>query len=155
MRDDISLNYDALTVLNQSYPEAQFAFVESGGDNLSATFSPDLVDYQIYIIDVAQGGDIPKKGGIGIGRSDFLIVNKTDLAPYVEVDLAEMENDVAAVRGPLPYVFANLKKSEGLTEIVDWLVSLLDKDVNENKNPLWSQSPTLKSGKVHHHHHEH
>jgi urease accessory protein len=161
IRDDISLNADALDLLARKNPEAQLALIESGGDNLSATFSPDLVDYQVYVIDVAQGDDIPRKGGLGIGRSDLLVVNKKDLAPYVGVDLQRMDGDLAAVRGPMPYYFTNLRHVEGLDEVLDWVRDRIAEGPRTEK-PLWAGNPTLKSAILpdHHHgpgghHHEH
>ena len=124
VRDDISLNESALEELHRKYPDADLAFIESGGDNLSATFSPDLVDYQIYVIDVAQGGDIPRKGGLGIAHSDLLVVNKTDLAPYVGVDLDRMRSDVANARGEGQTQFTNLRTGEGASTIASWIESL-------------------------------
>ncbi len=121
VRDDISVNADALLGLRERFPDARVAFIESGGDNLAASFSPDLVDYQIYVIDVAQGGDIPRKGGLGITRSDLLIVNKIDLAPYVEVDLEQMTADVRAARAGRPFVMTNLKTGHGVDEVAAWV----------------------------------
>ena len=121
VRDDISLNADALERLQERFADAGMAFIESGGDNLAASFSPDLVDYQIYVIDVAQGGDIPRKGGLGITRSDLLVVNKVDLAPYVEVDLERMAADVRAARGDLPFVTTNLKTGTGVERVAAWV----------------------------------
>ena len=121
VRDDISVNADALLGLQDRFPGAQMAFIESGGDNLAASFSPDLVDYQVYVIDVAQGGDIPRKGGLGITRSDLLVVNKIDLAPYVEVDLERMTADVRAARGERPFVMTNLKDGTGVDEVAAWV----------------------------------
>lgn len=160
IRDDISLNLDALDMMLAQFPDADFAFIESGGDNLSATFSPDLVDIFIYVMDVAQGDDIPRKGGIGIARSDFLVVNKMDLAPYVEVDLKQMEEDLLAVRGPLPFTFTNLKKTEGLDTVISWLEKFSQSAKRSAAVKNWSKSPSLRSGRVHDHHdpehtHEH
>ena len=121
VRDDISLNADALERLRHRFADARMAFIESGGDNLAASFSPDLVDYQIYVIDVAQGGDIPRKGGLGITRSDLLVVNKVDLAPYVEVDLERMAADVRAARGELPFLTTNLKTGAGVDRVAAWV----------------------------------
>jgi urease accessory protein len=156
IRDDISLNLDALNLMGKKFPDAQLAFIESGGDNLSATFSPDLVDYQIYVIDVANGDDIPRKGGMGIGRSDLLVVNKIDLAPYVDANLESIHSDLQAVRGPLPFVFTNLKKSGGIEYVINWIEKVMANQ-EKNSNPLWAQNPTLKSGisKDHTHDHEH
>jgi urease accessory protein len=151
VRDDISLNMDALKLLSKKFPEAEIAFIESGGDNLSATFSPDLVDFQIYVIDVAQGDDIPRKGGMGIARSDYLVVNKTDLAPYVDVDLDQMRQDLQAVRGPLATTFTNLKAGEGVEAVKEWILGL--KKEEGAALPLWSGNPTLKSAILEDHHH--
>ena len=152
IRDDISLNVDALDLLARKNPDARLALIESGGDNLSATFSPDLVDYQIYVIDVAQGDDIPRKGGLGIGRSDLLVVNKMDLAPYVGVDLARMDGDLAAVRGPMPYFFTNLRAVEGLEAVLAWVRARIAEGPRTEK-PLWAGNPMLKSGILADHHH--
>lgn len=157
IRDDISLNADALKLLVNQFNDAQLAFIESGGDNLSATFSPDLVDYQIYVIDVAQGQDIPRKGGMGIARSDLLIVNKIDLAPYVGVDLNIAETDLQAARGPLPFVLTNLRKGLNLEPVLAWVENLISKKL-QNETPLWAETPTLTGSRVHHTHdddHEH
>lgn len=152
IRDDISLNADALELLFKKNADAELALIESGGDNLSATFSPDLVDYQIYVIDVAQGDDIPRKGGLGIGRSDLLVVNKMDLAPYVGVDLGRMDNDLAAARGPMPYFFTNLRAVEGLEAVLSWVKARLSDGPRKDK-PLWAGNPTLKSAILPDHHH--
>ena len=158
IRDDISLNADALDLLHKRNPDARLALIESGGDNLSATFSPDLVDYQVYVIDVAQGDDIPRKGGLGIGRSDLLVVNKKDLAPYVGVDLARMDNDLAAARGPMPYFFTNLRTVaaggavDGLDAVLAWVRARVVEGPRIEK-PLWAGNPTLKSAILEDHHH--
>jgi urease accessory protein len=146
VRDDISVNADALLGLQDRFPDAAMAFVESGGDNLAASFSPDLVDYQIYVIDVAQGGDIPRKGGLGITRSDLLVVNKVDLAPYVEVDLQRMAADVRAARGELPFVTTNLKSGAGVDRVAAW-VRTACADLGQRRGP----PPWGTAG--HHHHH--
>ena len=99
-------------------PGLELVLIESGGDNLAATFSPDLADLTLYVIDVAQGGDIPRKGGPGITRSDLLVINKIDLAPYVGVDLDAMQSDAARARGGKPFVFSNLRTGEGVDKIV-------------------------------------
>ncbi|MDF1854807.1 urease accessory protein UreG [Pseudooceanicola sp.] len=118
IREDASINLDAIARLTARYPDLDVVFVESGGDNLSATFSPELVDLTIYVIDVAAGEEIPRKGGPAITRSDILVINKIDLAPYVGADLSVMERDATAQRQGRPFVFANLKKSEGVAEIL-------------------------------------
>ena len=146
VRDDISLNADALAQLRERFADARVAFIESGGDNLAATFSPDLVDYQIYVIDVAQGGDIPRKGGLGITRSDLLVVNKVDLAPYVEVDLERMTADVRAARGGLPFVMTNLKAGAGVAEVAAWVNAACAGIGQRTARPPWG-------GPGHHHHH--
>lgn len=103
------------------HPDVELVFLESGGDNLAATFSPELVDYVIYVIDVAGGDKIPRKGGPGITRSDFLVINKMDLAPYVRADLSVMDRDTRRMRGDLPFAFTNLLTGEGLDSVVAWV----------------------------------
>src|SRR6188768_3906197 len=120
IREDTSMNTAAIEELKRRHPDLQVIFVESGGDNLSATFSPELVDFSIYIIDVAQGEKIPRKAGQGMIKSDLLVINKTDLAPYVGASLEVMQHDTEVVRGGNPFVFTNLKTDEGLDEIVAW-----------------------------------
>ena len=124
IRDDISMNQKAVRELEESF-NPDIVFVESGGDNLSATFSYELIDFYMYVIDVAQGADIPRKKGAGLLFSDLLVVNKTDLAPYVGVDLESMQSDVSINRKNKPYVFISNKKSESLEKIVDWIEALL------------------------------
>jgi len=121
VREDVSMNFEAIAELERRFPDLQLVLIESGGDNLAAAFSPELVDRFIYIIDVAQGEKIPRKGGPGIMRSDLLIINKIDLAPYVGASLQVMEEDTKRMRGDRPYVFANLRGGEGVSEIVSWL----------------------------------
>jgi urease accessory protein len=124
IREDASINLAAIADLNRKFPDLDIILIESGGDNLAATFSPDLADMTLYVISVAEGGDIPRKGGPAITRSDLLIVNKTDLAPYVEVDLDEMRSDTLRARGDLPFVFADLKRGKGVPEIVAHLAEV-------------------------------
>ncbi len=121
IREDTSMNSAAIEELKAKHPDLQVIFVESGGDNLSATFSPELVDFSVYIIDVAQGEKIPRKAGQGMIKSDLFIINKTDLAPYVGADLSVMERDSKEFRGEKPFCFTNLKTDEGLDTVIDWL----------------------------------
>lgn len=121
IRDDVSMNLEACEDLVRNFKDIEIIFIESGGDNLSATFSPDLADATIFVIDVAAGGDIPRKGGPGILRSDLLIINKKDLAHYVGVDLGAMRKDTLAQRGDRPFIFTNIKNGDGLNEVYDWI----------------------------------
>ena len=121
IREDASMNIAAIERLEVDFPNLDVVFVESGGDNLSATFSPELVDLTLYMIDVAGGEKVPRKGGPGISRSDLLIVNKTDLAPHVGASLDRMRSDVESQRGDAPYVFAQLSRSVGVDEIVSFI----------------------------------
>ncbi len=121
IREDASVNLEAVHSLTQAFPELDLLLIESGGDNLAATFSPELVDATIYVIDVAEGEKIPRKGGPGITRSDLLVINKIDLAPHVGADLGVMERDARRQRAGRPLVFTNLKTGEGVEAIVDWL----------------------------------
>lgn len=121
IREDASINLMAVHELSERHPELDLVFVESGGDNLAATFSPELSDLTLYVIDVAAGDKIPRKGGPGIVKSDLLVINKTDLAPYVGADLAVMARDAAKMRGDRPFVFTNLKTGEGLGAVIAFL----------------------------------
>ena len=121
IREDASMNLEAVDEMAKRFPDIQIIFIESGGDNLSATFSPDLADVTIFVIDVAEGDKIPRKGGPGITRSDLLIINKIDLAPYVNADLAVMEHDAKRMRKGNPFVFTNLMNLQGLDEVIGWL----------------------------------
>ena len=122
IREDASMNLAAVSELNKRVDNLDIVFVESGGDNLSATFSPELSDLTIYVIDVAAGEKIPRKGGPGITKSDLLIINKTDLAPLVGASLGVMERDAKKMRGEKPFVFTNLKAGEGLKSIIDFII---------------------------------
>ncbi|KAA6439885.1 urease accessory protein UreG [Dyadobacter flavalbus] len=131
IREDASMNLEAVEELVERHPDTQIVFVESGGDNLSATFSPDLADVTIFVIDVAEGDKIPRKGGPGITRSDLLIINKIDLAPYVNADLDMMERDSKRMRGERPFIFTNLMKLQGVDKVINWIktYALLERDV--------------------------
>ncbi|MCG3711759.1 urease accessory protein UreG [Aliarcobacter butzleri] len=124
IRDDISMNQKAVVELEEKF-NPDIVFVESGGDNLSATFSYELIDYYVYVIDVAQGADIPRKKGAGLLFSDLLIVNKIDLAPYVDIDLVDMQIDVKENRKNKPYVFISKKEPQTLNQIVSWIEALM------------------------------
>ncbi|GHT88778.1 urease accessory protein UreG [Betaproteobacteria bacterium] len=121
IREDASINLEAIDRLNRRFPGLEIIFVESGGDNLAATFSPELSDLTIYVIDVAAGDKIPRKGGPGITRSDLLVINKIDLAPLVGASLEVMARDARKMRGERPFVFSNLKSGQGLAEIVSFV----------------------------------
>lgn len=121
IREDASMNFAAIDELLERHDDIELIFIESVGDNLAATFSPELVDFSIYIIDVAQGEKIPRKGGQGMIKSDFFIINKTDLAPYVGASLEQMAEDTKVFRGKRPFTFTNLKTDEGLDEVIDWI----------------------------------
>jgi urease accessory protein len=121
IREDASINLEAVARLNLAFPQLQIVFIESGGDNLAATFSPELSDLTIYVIDVAAGDKIPRKGGPGITRSDLLVINKIDLAPYVGASLEVMDVDAKRMRGERPYVFTNLKTGQGLDVVIAFI----------------------------------
>ena len=121
IREDASINLLAVDELKEKFPDLELILIESGGDNLAATFSPELVDLSIYVIDVGMGGDIPRKGGPAITKSDFLLVNKTDLAPHVGVDLDQMKNDVEIARNKLPFVFGQMRNNTGVDSITSFL----------------------------------
>src|SRR5919112_2924629 len=134
IREDASMNLEAVEEMAQRFPDIKIIFIESGGDNLSATFSPDLADVTIFVIDVAEGDKIPRKGGPGITRSDLLVINKIDLAPYVGASLEIMERDARKMRKGAPFVFTNLMTSEGVDSIIGWLQKyVLVEDVEEVK----------------------
>ena len=136
IREDASMNLEAVDEMAARVPDADIIFIESGGDNLSATFSPDLADLTIFVIDVAEGEKIPRKGGPGITRSDLLVINKIDLAPYVGADLGIMESDARRMRKGSPFVFTNLMTLQGLDSVIGWIkkYALLE-EIEEPK--LW------------------
>jgi urease accessory protein len=125
IREDTSINQEAVDATIAAFPDVEILFLESGGDNLAASFSPELVDVSIYVVDVAGGDKVPRKGGPGVTRSDLLVINKTDLAPHVGADLSVMRRDATAIRQGKPIVFTNLKSGEGLDAVIDWI----EKDV--------------------------
>jgi urease accessory protein len=136
IREDASMNLEAVEEMANRFHDLEIIFIESGGDNLSATFSPDLADLTIFVIDVAEGDKIPRKGGPGITRSDLLVINKIDLAPYVGASLEVMERDARKMRKGTPFVFTNLMSGEGLEIVVDWIRKYaLIEEVEEPK--LW------------------
>lgn len=121
IREDASMNLEAVEGLVERHPDIQIVFVESGGDNLSATFSPELADATVFVIDVAEGDKIPRKGGPGIMKSDLLVINKIDLAPYVGASLEVMDRDSRRMRGARPFLFTNIMKGEGVDEVISWI----------------------------------
>ena len=120
-REDASMNLEAVEDMIQRFPDIELLFIESGGDNLSATFSPELVDATIFVIDVAEGDKIPRKGGPGITRSDLLVINKIDLAPYVGASLEVMERDSRKMRGQRPFIFTNIRGNENVDKVIQWI----------------------------------
>lgn len=121
IREDASMNLEAVDEIVERFPDIELIFIESGGDNLSATFSPELVDATIFVIDVAEGDKIPRKGGPGITRSDLLVINKIDLAPYVGASLEVMERDSKKMRGTRPFLFTNILGNKGVDEVIGWI----------------------------------
>ncbi|MCB5204064.1 urease accessory protein UreG [Neorhizobium sp. T786] len=122
IREDASVNLQAIAEMTRKFPDLDIIFIESGGDNLAATFSPDLADMTIYVISVCQGEEIPRKGGPGIVRSDFLVINKSDLAPYVNVDIEVMRSDAARMRNGRPFGFTDLFRGDGLSAVIDFII---------------------------------
>ena len=155
IREDASMNLEAIAELERSLHSLELIFVESGGDNLAAAFSPELVDVSIYVIDVAGGDKIPRKGGPGITRSDLLVINKIDLAPHVGASLEVMDRDARRMRQDRPFVFTNLKTEEGLSVVVDWLESYLRTPPAERRTIIDAHAPYLGRPHTHDHSHSH
>jgi urease accessory protein len=156
IREDASMNLHAIAELEDALPGLELVFVESGGDNLGAAFSPELVDVWIYVIDVAEGDKIPRKGGPGITRSDLLVINKIDLAPYVGASLEVMERDSRKMRGERPFLFTNLRDEVGLDPVVEWVKGKLALPSVTRHAVMDAHSPIAAHAHGHdHHHHEH
>lgn len=155
IREDASMNLEAIAELERGLHGLELIFVESGGDNLAAAFSPELVDVSIYVIDVAGGDKIPRKGGPGITRSDLLVINKIDLAPYVGASLEVMDRDARRMRQDRPFVFTNLKTEEGLSVVVDWLASYLHAPPAERRTIIDAHAPYRGRPHTHDHPHSH
>jgi urease accessory protein len=155
IREDASMNLQAIAELEDALPALALIFVESGGDNLAAAFSPELVDIWIYVIDVAEGDKIPRKGGPGIMRSDLLVINKIDLAPYVGASLDVMERDSRRMRGERLFIFTNLRDGEGLDRVVSWLEEKLYQPPNARRTLIDAHSPYAAHRHEHGHDHVH
>src|SRR6202047_876513 len=157
IREDASMNLQAIADLEDTLPGLELIFVESGGDNLGAAFSPELVDIWIYVIDVAEGDKIPRKGGPGIMRSDLLVINKIDLAPYVGASLEVMDRDSRKMRGERPFLFTNLREDAGLDKVIDWLEEKLRGPGDSRRTLIDAHAPYVgqphKHGDGHEHHH--
>src|ERR1700685_419091 len=155
IREDASMNLEAIAEFEDSLPGLELIFVESGGDNLAAAFSPELVDIWIYVIDVAEGDKIPRKGGPGVMRSDLLVINKIDLAPYVGASLDVMERDSRRMRGERPFIFTNLRDGVGLDRVVSWLEEKLRHPVDTRRALIDAHAPHAGHGHQHGDSHDH
>jgi urease accessory protein len=155
IREDASMNLQAIAELEDALPGLELIFVESGGDNLSAAFSPELVDVWIYVIDVAEGDKIPRKGGPGIARSDLLIINKIDLAPHVGASLEVMERDSRRMRGDRPFLFTNLREDVGLGGVLAWLEENLRQPTDSRRALIDAHAPYIGQPHTHSHDHDH
>ena len=152
IRDDASMNLEAILDLEESLPGLQLVLVESGGDNIAASFSPELVDVWIYVLDVAAGEKMPRKGGPGLTRSDLLLINKIDLAPYVGASLEVMERDTNRARGDKPWLFTNLKDGTGLAEVIAWIEALVNTPA-QARTVQWDGRLAFSGPAEHLHHH--
>lgn len=155
IREDASMNLQAIAELEDALPGLELIFVESGGDNLAAAFSPELVDVWIYVIDVAEGDKIPRKGGPGIMRSDLLVINKIDLAPYVGASLEVMDRDSRRMRGERPFIFTNLRAGVGLDRVVTWLEEKLQYPYAARRELIDAHAPYAAHRHEHSHTHDH
>lgn len=155
IREDASMNLEAIAELEETLPGLELIFVESGGDNLAAAFSPELVDVAIYVIDVSGGDKIPRKGGPGIMRSDLLLINKIDLAPYVGASLEVMERDAKRMRGTRPFIFTNLKNETGLDGVLMWLETQLSVPTAQRRTIIDAHAPYVGQPHSHEHDSEH
>ena len=153
IREDASMNLEAIADFEHQLPGLELVFIESGGDNLAAAFSPELVDVSIYVIDVAGGDKIPRKGGPGITRSDLLVINKTDLAPHVGASLEVMERDARRMRGERPFVFTELKSGDGAGAVVSWLRAQMETPPDSRRTVIDAHAPY--EGRPHTHPHTH
>jgi len=155
IREDASMNLQAIAEFEDTLPGLELVFVESGGDNLSAAFSPELVDVWFYVIDVAEGDKIPRKGGPGITRSDLLVINKIDLAPYVGASLEVMDRDSRKMRGERPFFFTNLREDVGLDDVIAWLEERLHQPAEARRNLIDAHAPYVVRPHSHDHDHKH